>query len=333
MSQHARKQPGQDAQTAAMAVQWVDIDAELEGQRIDNFLVTRLKGVPRSLIYRILRRGEVRVNRGRIKPSYRLQAGDQVRIPPLRVSETEEPVRPGRQTVNAVEAGILYEDAGLLVLNKPSGLAVHGGSGVNYGVIEALRAMRPDAPFLELVHRLDRETSGCLIIAKKRSHLRRLHAMLRPEGEEGMEKYYLALVRGRWQGGTRTIDAPLRKNTLRSGERMVCVASDGKPSQSVFTPLVRYADATLMQVRLLTGRTHQARVHAAHAGHPIAGDEKYGDETFNRTMAVRGLARLFLHAERLRFAHPGSGEPLEVSAPLESRLQAVLARLEKLDKP
>lgn len=311
----------------AKAVQWVEIEPELAGQRIDNFLLTRLKGVPRSRIYRILRRGEVRVNRGRIKPSYRLQAGDQLRIPPVRMNEANAPARPGQRVIETIEAGILYEDAGLLVLNKPSGLAVHGGSGLSYGVIEALRAMRPDAPYLELVHRLDRETSGCLIIAKKRSHLRQLHALLRLEGGERIEKIYLTLVQGRWQGGTRKIDAPLRKNTLRSGERMVSVSGDGKPSQSVFTPLGRYGDATLMEVRLLTGRTHQVRVHAAHAGHPIAGDEKYGDARFNRTLAEHGLDRLFLHAHRIHLPHPGTGERLRVDAPLDARLQAVLDRL------
>ncbi len=311
----------------AKAVQWVEIEAELAGQRIDNFLLTRLKGVPRSRIYRILRRGEVRVNRGRIKPSYRLQAGDQLRIPPVRMSEADEPVRAGQRVIETLEAGILYEDAGLLVLNKPSGLAVHGGSGLSYGVIEVLRAMRPDAPYLELVHRLDRETSGCLIIAKKRSHLRQLHALLRREGGERIEKTYLTLVQGGWQGGTRKIDAPLRKNTLRSGERMVSVSADGKPSQSVFTPLARYGDASLMEVRLLTGRTHQVRVHAAHAGHPIAGDGKYGDAGFNRALARRGLDRLFLHAHRIHLTHPGTGEHLRVSAPLDARLQAVLDRL------
>lgn len=323
MAEYAEKvaeQPGS-------GVQWVEVEADLAGQRIDNFLLARLKGVPRSLIYRIVRRGEVRVNRGRIKPSYRLQAGDQVRIPPVRVSEADEPVRPGRRVIERVEAGILYEDPGLLVLNKPSGLAVHGGSGLDYGVIEALRAMRPDAPYLELVHRLDRETSGCLVIAKKRSHLRHLHTLLRAEGGERMEKIYLALVQGRWAGGTQKIDAPLRKNTLRSGERMVSVEADGKPSQSVFSPRTRYAGASLVEVRLLTGRTHQVRVHAAHAGHPIAGDEKYGDAGFNQALAGQGLKRLFLHAQRICFSHPATGERLEVSAPLDDDLQDVLNRL------
>jgi len=311
----------------AQRVQTLEIGPDTAGQRIDNFLLARLKGAPKSLIYRILRRGEVRVNRGRIKPSYRLQAGDNVRIPPVRLSEPRAEARPGQRVLDELEGAILYEDKRLLVLNKRSGLAVHGGSGLSFGVIEALRALRPDAPYLELVHRLDRETSGCLLIAKKRSALRALHALLRGEGE-GVDKRYLALVKGRWTGGARRIEAPLHKNMLKSGERVVVVDPEGKPALSLFTPLTIYADATLVEVRLITGRTHQVRVHAAHAGHPIAGDDKYGDPDFNKTMAKRGLKRLFLHARSLGFELEGA-PAVQVTAPLDDNLAAVLDTLER----
>lgn len=306
----------------------MEVSGDQAGQRVDNFLAARLKGVPRSRIYRILRRGEVRVNRGRVKPSYRLRAGDRVRIPPIRTAETR-PARPPAAASERLGGRVLYEDARLLVLDKPSGMAVHGGSGLSYGVIEALRALRPDAPYLELVHRLDRETSGCLVVAKRRSALRALHAQMR---EGGMDKRYLALVRGRWQGGPRRVDAPLRKNTLRSGERMVSVREDGRAALSWFRPVTIYREATLMEVRIETGRTHQVRVHAAHIGHPIAGDDKYGDEAFNRRLAGLGLRRLFLHASALGFDDPGGGGPLEVSAPLPDDLRQVLDQLETDDE-
>ena len=306
-------------------MQEVRIDEGQDGQRIDNFLVTRLKGVPKSRIYRILRKGEVRVNKGRIKPDYRLQSGDLVRIPPIRMAEEKSPARPGEQVLQRIADSIIYEDKGLLVLNKPSGIAVHGGSGLSYGVIEALRALRPEAPFLELAHRLDRETSGCLVVAKKRSALRAFQALLR---EDGIDKRYLALVRGRWSGGQRRIDAPLRKNVLKSGERMVQVAADGKAALSIFTPVAIYDTASLMEVKLISGRTHQVRVHAAHSGHPIAGDGKYGDEAFNRLMAELGLKRLFLHARSLRFTLPGE-VTIAVEAPLEPVLEQVLGRLQR----
>ena len=268
-----------------VAVKMVEIDADQAGQRIDNYLLSRLKGAPKSLIYRILRKGEVRVNKGRIKPDYRLQAGDIVRIPPVRVGEARPDNRPAERDLLRIENSIIYEDKRLFIINKPSGLAVHGGSGLSYGIIEALRTLRPDAPFLELVHRLDRETSGCLIIAKKRSALRLLHELLR---NNQVDKQYLTLVKGEWKGGDRRIEAPLRKNTLRSGERMVIVSEDGKEARSLFRPLCVNARASLMQVKLDTGRTHQIRVHAVHSGHPIAGDEKYGDEAFNTSMKALG---------------------------------------------
>lgn len=303
----------------------IDVAAADEGQRIDNYLLTQLKGVPKSRIYRILRTGEVRVNSGRIKPTYRIKAGDAIRIPPIRVSGDEAPARPGDRMLARVAASILYEDKGLLVVNKPPGLAVHGGSGLSYGLIEALRALRPEAPFLELGHRLDRDTSGCLVIAKKRSVLRTFHELLR---EGGSDKRYLALLKGCWRGGERRVEAPLLKNVTQSGERMVKVAPEGKPALTIFRPLTVYKGATLVEAELITGRTHQVRVHAAHIGHPIAGDDKYGDEAFNKRMAELGLKRLFLHASALSFTLPESGQVVSVSAPLGDELRAVLDRLE-----
>lgn len=310
------------------AVTELRIEEDSAGQRIDNFLLKSLKGVPKSRIYRILRTGEVRVNRGRIKPDYRLQQGDTVRIPPIRVSEEAPPVRPGERIQRIIEESILYEDKGFLIINKPSGLAVHGGSGVSFGVIEGLRAMRPEAHFLELAHRLDRDTSGVLVLCKKRSALRAFQEQLR---ENQTDKKYLALVKGKWKGGGRRVNAPLRKNVLSSGERVVRVADDGKESLSLFEPVSIFGNlASLVRVTLVTGRTHQVRVHANHIGHPIAGDDKYGDEGFNRQMAEQGLKRLFLHAESLTFTLPEIGKPLTIRAPLEPALMQLLEKLEHL---
>jgi 23S rRNA pseudouridine955/2504/2580 synthase len=300
----------------------VEIGTDEAGQRIDNFLMARLKGVPKSRVYRILRRGEVRVNRGRVQAAYRLQAGDAVRIPPLRVAEAPGPVT-GSSLPGRLASAVLYEDDALLVLDKPSGVAAHGGSGITLGAIEALRAARPEAPFLELVHRLDRETSGCLMVAKKRSVLRELHAQLRAHA---IDKRYLLLVAGRWRGGGRRVDLALARDQMRGGERVVRVAADGQPASTAFTPLEHFAQATLMQARPLTGRTHQIRVHAAALGHPIAGDAKYGDAEFDRTMRGLGLRRLYLHAAELRLELPG-GVPLRVEAPLPDALEQVLAEL------
>lgn len=313
------------SQNTETSVREIEVGEDGVGQRIDNFLLKTLKGVPKSRIYRILRKGEVRVNRGRIKPEYRLKMGDLVRIPPIRVSEPREQTVPGDRILRLIEQNILYEDKGLLILNKPSGLAVHGGSGISFGVIEGLRALRPDARFLELGHRLDRDTSGCLVVAKKRSALRAFHELLR---DGGMDKHYLALVKGCWQGGKRRVEAPLRKNVLKSGERIVRVSEDGKPSLSIFTPVAIYKDSSLMRVKLVTGRTHQVRVHAQFCGHPIAGDDKYGDAAFNREMAEWGLKRLFLHAAELRFTLPDS-VTIHVEAPLDENLQNLLKSLEK----
>ncbi|MEW6353638.1 MAG: 23S rRNA pseudouridine(955/2504/2580) synthase RluC [Pseudomonadota bacterium] len=307
---------------------FIEIQSEQGGQRLDNFLVARLKGVPKSHIYRIVRKGEVRVNKGRAKPDYRLQVGDSVRVPPLRVAETPVPAAPGAQVLERIRAAVLYEDKNLLVLNKPAGIAVHGGSGQSYGIIEALRVLRPDAPFLELVHRLDRDTSGCLMIAKKRSTLRSLHDMLRTG--QGIDKHYLALVKGRWRGGARTVRLALQKSVLQSGERMVKVSEEGKQAGTVFLPHTLYRDASLMNVKLLSGRTHQIRVHAAHIGHPLAGDDKYGDREFNRALRKLGLKRLFLHAHSLSVHGPENGHKITVSAPLSADLQHLLERLQPL---
>lgn len=302
-------------------VRLVEIDEGHAGQRIDNFLIGQLKGVPKTHIYRLVRKGEVRVNKGRCQPDYRLQSGDVVRIPPVRQRAEAKPITGSASRFEWLETRILFEDDAFLAIDKPAGLAAHGGSGISVGLIEALRQLRPQARFLELVHRLDRETSGCLLIAKKRSALVSLHAMLR---EEGLDKRYLALVRGVWEGKGLRVEAPLEKNQLRSGERMVNVSAEGKAASSRFTPKRLYADASLMEVRLFTGRTHQARVHAVHAGHPIAGDTKYGDKEFNDALRARGLRRLFLHASELRLRHPLTEAPLTITAPLAEELQTFL---------
>lgn len=304
------------------AVQIVAISADEAGQRIDNFLRTQLKGVPKSMIYRILRKGEVRVNKKRIKPEYKLVAGDEIRIPPVRVAERDEQtVSPKLAKVASLADAILYEDDWILVMNKPSGTAVHGGSGLSFGVIEGLRALRPEARFLELVHRLDRDTSGVLLVAKKRSALRSLHEQLR---EKGMQKDYLALVRGSWPSHLKVVQAPLLKNILQSGERVVRVNSEGKPSETRFKVEERYAHATLVKASPVTGRTHQIRVHTLHAGHPIAFDDRYGEQEFDRQLAATGLNRLFLHAAALTFTHPNSGEVMRMEAPLDERLKQCL---------
>ncbi|QLQ96089.1 23S rRNA pseudouridine(955/2504/2580) synthase RluC [Providencia alcalifaciens] len=303
-------------------VQFIDISDDEAGQRIDNFLLSKLKGVPKSMIYRIIRKGEVRVNKGRIKPEYKLLEGDQVRVPPVRVAERETaPVSAKLDKVAALADCILYEDESILVINKPSGTAVHGGSGLSFGVIEGLRALRPEARFMELVHRLDRDTSGILLVAKKRSALRALHEQLRLKQ---MQKDYLALVRGNWQSHTKVVQAPLLKNILQSGERIVRVSSEGKPSETRFKVEERFENATLVKASPVTGRTHQIRVHTLHAGHPIAFDDRYGDKQFDSQLADTGLKRLFLHAYALKFTHPKSGEEMRVVAPLHNDLNQCL---------
>jgi 23S rRNA pseudouridine955/2504/2580 synthase len=298
------------------------------GQRIDNFLMRHLKGVPKNLVYRILRKGEVRVNKGRVKAVYRLQAGDLVRIPPIRLDRSE-PAPPSEQTKARLDGAILYEDERILVINKPSGMAVHGGSGIRAGVIEALRAARPDASRLELVHRLDRDTSGCLLISKKPSALRTLHELIR---ENRVDKRYLALLAGSWRKGTKRVDVPLLKNTLQGGERVVRVDPEGKPSETRYRRLQRYVDATLVEVELVTGRTHQIRVHSAWLGSPVLGDTKYGDEAANRQLRELGLKRLFLHAHQIRFRWPGEKQDRVIEAALPETLQAVLTKLKKFNE-
>lgn len=309
-------------QSQARQVPVSDDDA---GQRLDNFLMRHLKGVPRSAVYRLLRTGQVRVNGGRAKPDRRLEAGDQVRIPPVRIEERTPVGTPSQAQRAALASAIIHEDKDLLVVDKPAGMAVHGGSGISFGVIETLRAIRPDAT-LELAHRLDRETSGCLVLAKRRPALRRLHAAFR-EGQ--VEKRYLTLLVGAWPHGAVVVGAGLRKQQLKGGERMVVVDdAGGKSAVSRFHPLDVYRTATFMEVTIDTGRTHQIRVHAAHLGHPVAGDEKYGDAAANKALRTKGLDRMFLHASSLSMPHP-NGDTLAVSAPLPPELKAVLDALER----
>ncbi|MEH6575804.1 MAG: 23S rRNA pseudouridine(955/2504/2580) synthase RluC [Amphritea sp.] len=308
------------------AVQWFEIESDLEGQRIDNFLRTKLKGAPKSLIYRILRKGEVRVNKKRIKPDYRLQNGDLVRVPPLRLSEEKEVAKASDGFLQVLEQAILYEDPDLMIINKPSGLAVHGGSGIKLGLIETVRQMRPDARFLELVHRLDRDTSGCIMVAKKRSALRFLHEALR---NKQITKIYNALVDGKWSARKTKVDSPLLKNELKSGERIVKAHPMGKPSLTEFKVLQRFGPlATLVEARPITGRTHQIRVHAQFTGHPIIGDDKYGVAEINKEMKRVGFRRLFLHAAELRVPLPSGGRRI-IKAPLGDELLAGLSNLKQ----
>jgi len=305
-------------------VRHLEITPAHAGQRLDNFLLRELKGAPKSLIYRILRKGEVRLNGGRVQPGQRLQTGDVLRIPPVRLGEAVQRAwQPPPDWADRLRGAVLYEDRELLVLDKPAGLAVHKGSGLDYGAIEILRALRPAEPFFELAHRLDRETSGCLMLARTPGALRAIQDALRAGR---VEKRYLALVRGYWNHGPREVNLPLRRNALRGGERMVEVLDDGKPALTRFRPVSLFKPASLLEAGIATGRTHQIRVHAAHVGHPLAGDEKYGDPAFNRMMGERyGLRRLFLHAHSLIV--PLGGREIAVSAPLDAELKAVLGGL------
>jgi 23S rRNA pseudouridine955/2504/2580 synthase len=326
VSIHNDSPAGLPAQTTPK-VTYVDAAEGDEGQRIDNFLSRILKDLPRSLIYRILRTGEVRVNGRRTKPDYRLVSGDHIRLPPMqRKPQGEEAAKtPSKSLRDFVTAAVIYQDRDLIVVNKPAGVAVHGGSGLSFGVIETLRAAHPDLKELELVHRLDRETSGCLLVAKKRAVLRELHALLR---ERTMEKRYLALVVGRWPFGAKTIDLPLKTNLKQGGERVVRVHADGQQAVTSFQPVEHFAKlATLLDISLGTGRTHQIRVHAAHAGHAVAGDEKYGDREKDEKLRPYGLSRMFLHAHSLTFRRRDTKEPFSVTAPLPPELQQVLERL------
>jgi 23S rRNA pseudouridine955/2504/2580 synthase len=310
-------------------VSYVEAQEGDDGQRLDNFLMRTLGAVPRSLVYRILRTGEVRVNGRRAKPSYRVVAGDRIRLPPIQGAkqkgDADSAKAPSKSLREFVAAAVIFEDRDLIVVNKPAGVAVHGGSGVSFGVIEALRAVHPELKELELVHRLDRETSGCLLVARRRAVLRDLHAQLRARE---MEKRYLALVAGRWPFGSKTIDLPLKTNLKQGGERVVRVHDEGQEAVTTFTPLEQFGKvATLLDIALGTGRTHQIRVHAAHAGYPVAGDEKYGDREKDAKLKEQGLSRMFLHAASLTFR---KGEaPFTVTAPLPPELQSVLERLRK----
>ena len=308
------------SEKTGLQVSFVTITEDHLGQRIDNFLITHLKGVPKSAVYKILRKGEVRVNKKRIKPVYKLQLDDVVRIPPIKIAERQDDFVPSKlEKVKQLEDAILFEDKYLIVINKPSGMAVHGGSGLSYGLIEALRSLRPDERSLELVHRLDRDTSGCLLIAKRRSVLTALHEQLR---EKTMEKNYWALVDGQWESKTKNVKEGLRKNTLQSGERIVRVdnSEEGKPSHTRFKVLERFDECSLVQASPVTGRTHQIRVHTQCQGHPIACDDKYGDQAFDAGMRKIGLNRLFLHAHDLSFYHPKNETTMRVEAPLDKTL-------------
>ena len=310
--------PGSGART-------VRVPDDRQGQRLDNFLLGQLKGAPRSLVYKLVRSGQVRVNGGRAKAERKLEAGDEIRIPPLRLAETAEKGTPAKGLLEAMDASIVFEDARLLAINKPAGVASHGGSGISFGAIETLRALRPKDS-LELVHRLDRDTSGLLVVAKKRSALSELQALMREEG--GIAKRYLALLTGRMPDGAMRVDAPLHIGLRQGGERHVQVNPAGKPSLSHFRVLERRGGQSYCEVRIETGRTHQIRVHALHIGHPVAGDDKYGDADANRRLREKaGLKRMFLHASTLEFALDGGRAPYLLNAPLAPELVDVLDRL------
>jgi 23S rRNA pseudouridine955/2504/2580 synthase len=311
-------QPEKEA--VARGVEFVTIDLDSSGQRLDNFLLRRFSNVPKSRIYRAVRGGEVRINKGRVAAKYKLCEGDLLRIPPLKVQVEEPPKRVANHWLTLIEQSVIFEDDDLLILNKPTGLAVHGGSGLNYGLIEVLRQLRPEAKRLELVHRLDRDTSGCIMIAKKSAALRHLHAALR---ERKITKRYQALVYGKWPRNRRQVDAPLKKFALGSGERIVRVNEEGQGSITEFSVLERFQNATLVEARPLTGRTHQIRVHASHIGHCLLGDDKYAHTEANALAAQLNLGRLFLHAESLEFMAP-SGRRVKVAAPLDDALKRVL---------
>ncbi len=311
-------------------VQYVRIARDEAGQRIDNFLIRWLKGVPKSHIYRVLRKGEIRVNKGRIKPAYKLAVNDEVRLPPVRYAERGV-YRPPDNVLAKIESRIVYEDDRIMVLNKPPDLAVHAGSGVNYGVIDALRSLQPGKS-LFLVHRLDRETSGCLLIARDRPAMLSLHKAIR-DGE--IDKYYTALLMGNWRRGKQMIDISLQRHRNRNGGCSAQASAKGKRAVSIFHPLREYAGgehattATLVKIKLVTGRTHQIRIHAREIGHPLAGDCRYGNSRFNREMKANGLRRAFLHAGSVEFPHPDDGRKIRIESLLDEDLQQILSRLQE----
>jgi 23S rRNA pseudouridine955/2504/2580 synthase len=302
-------------------VTFIEITEDHSDQRLDNFLCTHLKGVPKSRIYRIVRKGEVRVNKGRVDVNYRLMEGDIIRIPPVRVAERTEEFYIPQGLKDSLQHSILFEDDGFLIINKPAGFAVHGGSGVSSGIIEGLRLIRPEARFLELVHRLDKDTSGCLVIAKKRSALRLFHELFR---DNHIHKTYVALLSGQWQRKKLIVNAPLLKNIAKGGERMVSISPLGKEAETLFRRLQLYSESTLVEASPKTGRTHQIRVHALSLGHPIIGDERYGQDDTNKHFRNKGYKRMFLHAQMLRFNHPVTGIAMIISAPLPPQLDHLL---------
>ncbi len=304
---------GKEASPAAPAVRWIEVTEDESGQRIDNYLLARLKGVPKSFVYRIVRSGEVRINGKRVEASQRVASGDRIRVPPVRVAERAEEI-----PAPHFRLPVLFEDDALVAIDKPSGIAVHGGSGVAHGVIESLRAMRPEAKFLELVHRLDRETSGVLLVAKKRASLVALHEMMR---SRDIDKRYLVGVKGRFRNESQRVKLALEKHVTADGEKRVSVSASGQDAETVFRRLQRGAEFSLLEAHLLTGRTHQIRVHLAHLKHPVLGDDKYGDFDLNKALRKQGLKRMFLHARSLAFAHPLSGEPLTFESPLPRDLE------------
>jgi 23S rRNA pseudouridine955/2504/2580 synthase len=305
-----------------------EVGEEGDAQRIDNYLTRLLKGVPKSHVYRILRSGEVRVNSRRVGPEHRLKVGDRVRVPPVRTAPRSDAISvPGGRQLR-FQGRVLHEDEALLVIDKPAGVAVHGGSGISSGVIEQLRHERPEARFLELVHRLDRGTSGVLLLAKKRSALTELHRQLR---EGAARKFYMALTKGRWTDAKRTVAVALHKYLLASGERRVRVQDDGQAAKTIFRLERAWSAYSLLEAELKTGRTHQIRVHLAHVGHPIAGDDKYGDFELNKSLAREGLKRMFLHACRMTVKHPVTGAPITFESPLPPELSAFVERLNASD--
>ncbi len=324
--------PPEPPDRPAAGARTVRVPDDRAGQRLDNFLLGQLKGAPRGLVYKLVRSGQVRVNGGRAKAERRLEGGDEVRIPPVRLEAAESRGTPAKGLLEAMEASILFEDARLLAIDKPSGVASHGGSGISFGAIETLRALRPNQT-LELVHRLDRDTSGLLVVAKKRSALSELQALMREDAGSGVRaggirKRYLALLTGRMPDGTMSVDAPLHVGLRQGGERHVQVDAAGKPSLSHFRVLERRGGQSYCEVRIETGRTHQIRAHARHIGHPVAGDDKYGDPEVNRRLRDQaGLRRLFLHAASLEFALDAGKAPYVLNAPLPPELVAVLDRL------
>ena len=303
-------------------VRMIEVTEEHDGQRLDNFLMRLCKGVPKSHIYKAVRGGEVRVNKGRVAPDDRIKLGDMVRVPPMRLPAPDE-----KRAVPGSEFPIVFEDDGLLVIDKPAGTAVHGGSGVSFGVIEALRAARPEAKFLELAHRLDRDTSGLLMIAKKRNVLLALHEMFRTGGGR---KHYLALVEGDWVNARQHIRLPLVKWTTQSGERRVKVEAEGQVSHTIVSAERRFNGYSLVDAELRTGRTHQIRVHLASSGFPIVGDDKYGRDETRAQFSKLGFTRMFLHACRLEMPHPLTQVPMVLEAPLPSSCEKILQKLEAL---